>query len=96
MTTQDQATLARNKPAIKTRQGVVLKDKMDKTVVVEVVRRFRHPMYLKALKRRVRYQAHDPANACHIGDTVTLEETRPMSRTKRWRVKDIVQRASGV
>ncbi len=90
------AAPATNKAAPRQRQGVVLKDKMDKTVVVEVQRRFRHPKYLKFLKRRVRYQAHDPDNSCHVGDMVILEQTRPMSRTKRWRIKEIVQRAAGV
>lgn len=82
--------------SLRIREGVVLKNKMDKTVVVEVARRFKHPKYLKSLKRRVRYTAHDPANACQVGDTVILEETRPMSRTKRWRVKEIVQHTAGV
>jgi small subunit ribosomal protein S17 len=77
------------------RQGVVLKTKMSKTVVVEVVRRFRHSKYLKFLKRRVRYTAHDETNACNVGDQVIMEETRPMSKTKRWRVKEIVQREVG-
>ena len=85
-----------NKAAPRQRQGIVLKDRMDKTVVVEVQRRFRHPKYLKFLKRRDRYQAHDPDNSCHVGDQVILEQTRPMSRTKRWRIKEIVQRATGV
>jgi len=75
------------------RQGVVIKNAMDKTVVVEVTRRVRHPVYMKFLKRRVRYTAHDAQNACKIGDMVLLEETRPMSKTKRWRVKEITQRA---
>lgn len=77
------------------RTGVVLKNFMDKTVVVEVVRRFRHAKYSKFLKRRVRYTAHDQENACNVGDTVILEATKPMSKTKRWRVKEIVQRAVG-
>lgn len=81
------------KTAAKTRQGVVLKNQMDKTVVVEVVRRFRHTKYGKFIKRRVRYKAHDPDNTCQIGDVVLLAETRPLSKTKRWRVKEIVQRA---
>lgn len=84
------------KAAPRLRTGVVLKNAMQKTVVVEVVRRFRHPKYTKSLKGRVRYQAHDETNACNIGDTVILEETRPMSRAKRWRVKEIVQRTAGV
>ncbi len=82
--------------SIRERTGVVLKNAMQKTVVVEVVRRVRHAKYMKFLKRRVRYTAHDEANTCNIGDTVLLEETRPMSKTKRWRVKEVVQRAAGV
>jgi small subunit ribosomal protein S17 len=78
------------------RTGIVLKNRMQKTVVVEVVRRFRHPMYSKFLKRRIRYKAHDETNACNVGDTVVLQETRPLSKTKRWRVKEIVTRAVGV
>ena len=80
------------KAGLRLRHGVVLKNQMTKTVVVEVVRRFRHRKYLKFLKRRVRYTAHDEAQACKLGDTVILEETRPLSKTKRWRVKEIVQR----
>jgi small subunit ribosomal protein S17 len=77
------------------RTGVVLKNFMEKTVVVEVIRRFRHAKYMKFLKRRVRYTAHDDGG-CAIGDTVILEETRPLSKTKRWRVKEVVQKAVGV
>lgn len=78
------------------RQGVVLKNYMEKTVVVEVVRRFRHAKYMKFLKRRVRYQAHDEGNTCAIGDTVILEETRPLSKNKRWRIKEVITKAVGV
>lgn len=84
------------KAAMRERTGVVLKNAMQKTIVVEVVRRVRHAKYMKFLKRRVRYTAHDETNTCNIGDTVLLEETRPMSKTKRWRVKEVVQRAAGV
>ena len=84
------------KKTLRQRQGVVLSNKMDKTVVVEVVRRFRHRKYLKFVKRRIRYKAHDKDNACSIGDVVLLEESRPLSKTKRWRVREIVQRTSGV
>ena len=84
------------KAAAKTRQGVVLKNKMDKTVVVEVTRRFRHAKYGKYIQRRVRYHAHDADNACNVGDVVVLSETRPMSKTKRWRVQEIVQKAETV
>jgi small subunit ribosomal protein S17 len=78
------------------RRGVVLKNGMDKTVVVEVVRRVQHAKYMKFLKSRVRYQAHDQENTCQVGDVVILEEIRPMSKMKRWRVKEIVQRAVAV
>lgn len=84
------------KATVRERTGVVLKNAMQKTIVVEVVRRVRHAKYMKFLKRRVRYTAHDEGNTCNIGDTVLLEETRPMSKTKRWRVKEVVQRAAGV
>lgn len=82
--------------SVKVRRGVVLKNKMDKTVVVEVIRRVQHPKYMKFVKRRIRYHAHDPKNECNVGDVVVLEETRPMSKTKRWRIKEIAQRATGV
>jgi small subunit ribosomal protein S17 len=86
----------KQKSAHRLRQGVVLTDKMDKTVVVEVTRRFRHRKYPKFIKRRVRYKAHDEANACKVGDLVLLEECRPLSKDKRWRVREIVQRAAGI
>lgn len=79
--------------SVKTRRGVVTKDKMDKTVVVEVTRRVRHPKYKKFLKRRIRYKAHDEANACKVGDVVQIEECRPLSKEKRWTVKQIVEKA---
>lgn len=82
--------------ALRERKGTVLKNFMEKTVVVEVVRRFRHPKYSKFMKRRIRYTAHDETNACNVGDTVVLQETRPLSKTKRWRVKEIVTRSVGV
>ena len=82
--------------AVKQRQGVVIKNRMDKTVVVEVTRRVRHPKYQKFLKKRVRYQAHDAKNECSVGDKVVVEETRPLSKMKRWRVIEITQRATGV
>jgi len=70
----------------KTRVGVVTSNKMQKTVVVEVTRRVRHAKYGKFLTRRVKYKAHDEKNACQIGDRVRIEETRPLSKDKRWRV----------
>jgi small subunit ribosomal protein S17 len=83
-------------PVVKERRGVVVKNKMQKTVVVEVTRRVRHPKYFKYVMHRARYQAHDETNACKVGDVVIVQETRPMSKNKRWRVKEIVQRATGV
>jgi small subunit ribosomal protein S17 len=66
--------------------GRVVSDKMDKTVVVEVTRKVRHPKYGKYFNRTNRYSAHDEANECHVDDVVSIEESRPLSRTKRWRV----------
>jgi small subunit ribosomal protein S17 len=65
-------------------QGVVVSDKADKTVVVKVERRFMHPMLKKTVRRTKNYQAHDPENRFHTGETVFIEESRPISRTKRW------------
>jgi small subunit ribosomal protein S17 len=77
----------------KTMIGLVASDKMNKTVVVEVTRRTIHPMYHKYINRRKRYQAHDETNDCHVGDRVLIEECRPMSARKNWRVKQILERA---
>jgi len=71
----------------KTRVGVVVGDKMDKTVTVEVRRNVLHPLYKKYIRRRSRLHAHDEANAYHVGDQVKVVETRPLSKTKRWRVQ---------
>ena len=77
----------------KTRVGTVVSDKMDKTVVVEVKRLLAHPLYHKIIRRRVKIKAHDPQNACAVGDKVLVEETRPLSRYKHWRVKQILEKA---
>jgi len=77
----------------KTLIGLVSSDKMAKTVVVEVTRRMRHPVYHKYVQSRQRYKAHDETNDCKIGDRVVIEECRPLSRDKRWRVKTIIERA---
>lgn len=77
----------------KTRIGYVESDKMDKTIVVSVVRRYMHPKYKKYVKERMRYKAHDEENTCRIGDKVLLEETRPLSKQKRWRLKEVLERA---
>ena len=73
--------------------GRVVSDKMQKTVVVELERQVRHAAYGKILRRRTRVKAHDAADACKVGDVVRLMETRPLSREKRWRVVEIVERA---
>lgn len=73
--------------------GTVVSDKMDKTVTVLVARRLRHPLYKKFITRSKKYHAHDAVNECGIGDVVRLMETRPLSRTKRWRVVEIVSKA---
>jgi len=77
----------------KTREGLVVSDKMDKTVVVEVEDRVKHPKYGKVIRRTKRYKAHDAENACGVGDRVMLMETRPLSATKRWRVSQILEKA---
>ncbi len=77
--------------ARKARQGVVISDKMDKTVVVLVEQLVQHPIYKKYIRRRKKYKAHDPENHCRVGDRVSIVETRPLSREKRWRVQSIVR-----
>ncbi len=77
----------------KTRIGIVESDKMDKTIVVSVTRRYKHPKYKKYVKERTRYKVHDETNDARIGDRVLIEETRPLSKHKRWRVKEIIERA---
>ena len=77
----------------KIREGYVVSDKMDKTVVVEVEDRVKHPKYAKVIRRTRKYKAHDGDNACGVGDRVRLMETRPMSATKRWRVTEILEKA---
>jgi len=77
----------------KERVGVVVSDKMDKSVVVGVERQLMHPIYGRTVKKNKRYVAHDEANDCKVGDTVRIVETRPMSKTKRWRVGEVIERA---
>ena len=77
----------------KTQQGAVISNGMDKSVVVLVERKVRHKLYGKYIRRRVKYMAHDPANKCNVGDTVLIEECRPLSKNKRWLVRTIVDRA---
>ena len=77
----------------KTRIGKVVSDKMDKTVVVAVERLVQHPLYKKAVKKTVKFKAHDENNEAKIGDTVRIEQTRPLSKEKCWRVVEILERA---
>ena len=79
----------------KTRTGVVVSDAMDKTVVVSVERRITHPVYGKIMRRSKKYYAHDENNEAKKGDKVSIEETRPLSKTKRWRLVEVVSRANG-
>ncbi len=77
----------------KTREGLVVSDKMNKTVVVAVEDRVQHPLYKKTLRRTNKLKAHDEQNGCGVGDRVLLMETRPMSATKRWRVVEVLEKA---
>ena len=77
----------------KTKIGKVVSDKMDKTIVVAVEYRVKHPLYGKVVKRTYKLKAHDETNMCGIGDTVKVMETRPLSRDKRWRLVEIVEKA---
>ncbi|HOO39865.1 MAG TPA: 30S ribosomal protein S17 [Syntrophales bacterium] len=77
----------------RTIKGVVVSDKMDKTVVVLSMRLVKHPVVHKYVKKRVKYKAHDEANACQVGDKVLIIESRPLSKDKRWRVREILEKA---
>ena len=89
--TRDRAT--RDRGTRKTRLGVVVSDKMEKTVVVAIERRVPHPVYGKMVTRTKKFQAHDEENSAKVGDRVRIMETRPLSKHKRWRVVEIVERA---
>jgi small subunit ribosomal protein S17 len=90
---ENEATEAQVRSRRKVREGFVVSDKMDKTVVVVVEDRVKHPLYGKVLRRNSRLKAHDENNSCGVGDRVLLMETRPLSATKRWRVVEILERA---
>ena len=77
----------------KERIGVVVSDKMDKSIVIKVERNFMHRAYDRIVRKSVRYVAHDDKNECKVGDTVKICETRPLSKTKRWRLGEIIERA---
>jgi len=78
----------------KDRIGVVISDKMDKTITVKVDRILHHPVYQKPIKTATKFKAHDEKESAHIGDTVRIQETRPLSKTKRWRLVEIIKKAS--
>ncbi len=80
-----------NKQTLKTMKGVVVSDKMDKTITVNVVRTTRHSVYSRVLKRYKKYKAHDEENKAKVGDLVTISPTRPLSKTKRWRLIEVLK-----
>lgn len=81
------------KKARKTRVGVVVSNSMDKSAVVQVERLVRHKFYGKFVRRRIKHMAHDPENNCNIGDRVVIEECRPLSKQKRWRIREVIEKA---
>jgi small subunit ribosomal protein S17 len=91
--TETQQETTKQRGFRKVRLGRVVSDRMDKTVVVQVTDRKSHPLYRKVIQHRVRFKAHDEGNECKIGDLVRIMETRPVSRDKRWRVVEVVEKA---
>ena len=91
--TDEKVDVSSERNARKVREGLWVSDKMDKTVVVAVEDRFKHPLYGKVVRRTSKLKAHDEANSCGIGDRVLLMETKPLSATKRWRVVEILEKA---
>jgi small subunit ribosomal protein S17 len=89
----EKVDVSTERSARKVREGLVVSDKMDKTVVVAVEDRFKHPLYGKVVRRTSKLKAHDEQNSCGIGDRVLLMETRPLSASKRWRVVEILEKA---
>lgn len=85
--------MARERGARKVRTGVVVSDAMEKTVVVRIASSVRHPLYRKIVRRSTKLKAHDEGRQAHVGDTVRIVETRPLSKTKRWRVVEVLERA---
>lgn len=73
--------------------GVVVSDKMDKTIIIRAERLVKHPVFYKYIKRHVKYKAHDERNICNVGDRVLIVESRPLSRDKRWRLREIIEKA---
>lgn len=93
VTEQPAAAAANSRLSRKTREGLVVSDKMDKTIVVNVEERVKHPLYGKVLRRNIKLKAHDEANTAGIGDRVLIMETRPLSATKRWRIVEVLEKA---
>ena len=85
--------MTENRAFRKTRIGQVVSDKMDKTIVVAIEDSVQHPLYKKTMKRTYKLKAHDENNECHVGDTVKVMETRPLSKDKRWRLVEIMEKA---
>jgi small subunit ribosomal protein S17 len=92
--TQENTTTAEAPGKRRTLQGIVVSDKMDKTIVVQVIRRYKHPRYRKYVSERLRYKAHDENNEAKTGDVVRIESCRPLSREKRWNLQAIVEKAT--
>lgn len=92
MSTKD-TEVSNERSSRKIREGLVVSDKMDKTIVVSIEERFKHPLYGKVLRRNIKLKAHDEANEAGIGDRVLLSETRPLSATKRWRLVEVLEKA---
>jgi small subunit ribosomal protein S17 len=93
VTEQPVAETTDSRSSRKTREGLVLSDKMDKTIVVNVEERVKHPLYGKVLRRNIKLKAHDEAGVAGIGDRVVIMETRPLSATKRWRLVEVLEKA---
>lgn len=93
MTSNSSSTTKEDRGFRKTREGIVVSDKMDKTVTVEVMDRVKHGLYSKVMSRSRKFKAHDEQNAAGVGDRVIIMETRPISATKRWRVVEILEKA---
>ncbi|MFT4188735.1 MAG: 30S ribosomal protein S17 [Aeromicrobium sp.] len=92
MSEKDQ-TVTEERSTRKVREGLVVSDKMDKTIVVDVEERFKHPLYGKVQRRNIKFKAHDEENTAGVGDRVRIMETRPLSATKRWRLIEVLEKA---
>jgi len=91
---ENQVDVKQTEKVVRTFSGRVVSDKMDKTVTVLVERKVTHPLYGKVMRRSQKFHAHDETNECHEGDLVLIEETRPLSKTKTWRVSKVVEKAN--